>query len=212
MKITYLPNGNSITMNELLQDVKQIFLDRIKNPFISTFFLSWIACNHNSIFKFIFIAETAKEKQILLENYSFSWMNDIFIPIGISAIYFFAIPYIGYLISKVQTKIIIKHKKLKFEELQAIYNAQISSEEAKEELNYVKDKVKIKHEREKTLLLQKQNDEEERSLHIKNEKAENAEVTYNGLPFEQFQKTYLNTEISNFSLRDKSDTPPSNYP
>lgn len=68
--------------------------DRLKNPFIGAFVLSWIAINWKPIATFLFSKETIKERiQIIELSYESVW-NVLYFPLIIAGIYIVILPYV----------------------------------------------------------------------------------------------------------------------
>lgn len=81
------------TMDKMLKP----FNERMKNPFIASFIISWIIVNWKAIFYMIYSDESVKERFENSQGYT-HWYTLILIPI-LSAVFFtFAMPYINLFI------------------------------------------------------------------------------------------------------------------
>lgn len=83
------------TISDFLKDLK----DRLSNPFISSFVISWLLTNWRITLSLIFY----NQDELILDDYtSFTdlilrnsgWINMLFIPLGFSLLYTFGFPYL----------------------------------------------------------------------------------------------------------------------
>ena len=81
-------------MIETLQNLKQTINERIKNPFIGAFFISWVIINWRPIFIILFSHDEIYNKiGVIDKNYS-DWHNYFLWPILIAIFYIIILPYL----------------------------------------------------------------------------------------------------------------------
>lgn len=131
--------------------------NRLKNPFLFSFIMSFIICNWQAFSVFIFAQiEIQSKLQKTLEY--FSWYTGFFIPIMIAVFYVIGLPLINAYFEKIQLhadkiyndnlaiKEELKQKRLKKQLMNELENEQIK-QQIKSEIN--KDIVSIRQELEK---------------------------------------------------------------
>ncbi|SHJ70593.1 hypothetical protein SAMN04487911_13138 [Arenibacter nanhaiticus] len=85
--------------------------DRLKNPFIGAFAISWIAINWKPIVTFLFSSKTVEKRIELIElNYESTW-NILFLPLIIAGIYIIVLPYLMLIFDLISNNALKKKKK-----------------------------------------------------------------------------------------------------
>ena len=91
-------------MKEIIKNFLDTTNERIKNPFIGAFLISWIICNWKAISVFILSNYPIEAKiDIIQRNYSGLW-NNLYLPIIIALIYIIILPYFMWLIEELIKK------------------------------------------------------------------------------------------------------------
>lgn len=127
-------------MKELLQSIFINTNERIKNPFIGSFFTSWILFNWQPIFIMVFSAKNIEEKiKLITSDYNNIWYLLLF-PLISAVIYILILPYLNLLFEMIlefsKTKrnyIALNNQKLTISNKQDLAIEEIKFEEAKTE-------------------------------------------------------------------------------
>ncbi len=89
--------------------------DRLKNPFIGAFAISWIAINWKPIVTFLFSDKTVEKRIELIElNYESTWYI-LFLPLIIAGIYIIVLPYLMLIFDLISNNALKKRKENLFE-------------------------------------------------------------------------------------------------
>ncbi|RJE74495.1 hypothetical protein [Reichenbachiella sp. MSK19-1] len=97
-----------------MRDLINTFLDttkeRIKNPFIGAFFLSWIAFNWKPILIMLFSSDGIVDKIEFVENEHTNLIFNLWLPLVFATFYVALLPYLMWLFDKVSSKAILGRK------------------------------------------------------------------------------------------------------
>ncbi|WP_339705097.1 hypothetical protein [uncultured Kriegella sp.] len=89
--------------------------DRLKNPFIGAFAISWIAINWKPIVTFLFSDTSIQERIALIElNYESNW-NILFLPLIFAGIYIIVLPYLMLVFDLISNNALKKRKENLFD-------------------------------------------------------------------------------------------------
>jgi len=91
-------------MKELISTYLETSKERIKNPFIGAFFISWIVINWKPIIFLLFSDEKIEDKILVIEQKYTSINNGLYYPIVIALIYVVALPYFMWLLEELLKK------------------------------------------------------------------------------------------------------------
>lgn len=83
------------TATKFTDEAGKIVLDRFKNPYISTFLISWLLFNWRPISFFIFSKGTVEYKILLISQEYSNALNYFVYPFLITILYLFALPYLN---------------------------------------------------------------------------------------------------------------------
>ncbi|MDA0109030.1 hypothetical protein OH456_12750 [Vibrio sp. La 4.2.2] len=95
-------------MKNFLSAVYTEMSARLKTPLLGTFALCWLLYNHDHVAKLIF-SDNA-QRLVLVEETPFYWMSDLVIPVVLSLVYIFAIPFAQWLVDLAKYKLIEKRR------------------------------------------------------------------------------------------------------
>ncbi|AGC78397.1 hypothetical protein LX97_02727 [Nonlabens dokdonensis] len=85
-----------MTFSEIVNNILTTTSDRLKNPFIGSFLISWIVFNWKTISYFIFSNDIIKEKIIFIDENYVSWWSNLIIPLLVATFYLVALPFLMY--------------------------------------------------------------------------------------------------------------------
>src|SRR5690606_29133259 len=114
-------------MKEIIKSFFETSRDRIKNPLIGTFIISWIAINWRPITILLFSVETVENRIDYIETTYTSFYTYFLIPFGIALVYVLILPYFMWAVDEVIRKSTIGRKK-------NVLKQQIFDYEGKQEL------------------------------------------------------------------------------
>jgi hypothetical protein len=120
-------------MKELLSTFLETSKDRLKNPFISSFILSWLAFNWKPLFIILFSSKNIENKILLIETKHVSIFLNLWLPLSFALFYIILLPYLMWLLEELSTKA-IKARKTNFIN-QKVFDIQNNQNIAKEEVS-----------------------------------------------------------------------------
>ena len=102
-------------MMELLKSLQDTLISRIKNLFLMNFIFAWIFINYDFTFKILFDSKMDINETIeFIRNTKFHLGYMLLLPLFITFIYIFVLPYINLWINGIYDKFInTKQEKLK---------------------------------------------------------------------------------------------------
>lgn len=102
-------------MKGIIRAILDTSKDRLKNPFIGAFAISWIAINWKPIATFLFSDETIEQRIKLIElNYESTW-NILFLPLIFAGIYIIVLPYLMLVFDIISNNAVKKRKENLFD-------------------------------------------------------------------------------------------------
>ncbi len=130
-------------MKDFINTIFQTSKERLKNPFIGSFILSWCIFNWKAILIIVFSAKTIEQKIDLVSNNYFDINLLLWFPIIMALLYVLVLPYISLIFDKA----VLFAKKYRNNEM---YNDKIEDVKRKykltqEELKY--EKIKINYDK-----------------------------------------------------------------
>jgi len=91
-------------MKELYKALIATSTDRLKNPFIGSFFISWILFNWRPIFLLVFSDKNIEEKILVIDkDYTLIW-SFLWLPLIFSVFYLLVLPYLTWFLEFLSTK------------------------------------------------------------------------------------------------------------
>jgi predicted transcriptional regulator len=162
-------------MKELLKSIFESSQERIKNPLIGTFAISWILINWKPVFILLFSKLTV-EKRILEVELSYTSFNyNFLLPLLIALFYVILFPYLMWLIDELIKKS-TKERKINII-TQLILDVQGKQKLAIEETKLENIKSDLKDKVESNRQLEKLNKE----IELKNNEIESQRISFNTL-------------------------------
>ncbi|MCG9790701.1 hypothetical protein L1D61_26585 [Vibrio mediterranei] len=130
-------------MKELVNALTQASANRLKSPILGSFILAWIAVNHAFFIEFLF--SPSAEKILLVNNHEFDVRTDLLLPVFLSLVYTFGLPFLQGQIDKLRHKYIDGKRMQEHQERRADdFRAQMKANEfqAKSSTDYQTEKLK----------------------------------------------------------------------
>ena len=91
-------------MKEIFDSFIENSKERIKNPFIGAFIISWIAFNWKPILIILFSSKTIEERIEYVETNHIDIFYNLWIPLIFAVIYVSFLPYLMLLFDKISSK------------------------------------------------------------------------------------------------------------
>ena len=120
-------------MKELLSTFLETSRDRLKNPFISSFILSWLAFNWKPLFIILFSSKNIESKISLIETKHVSLILNLWLPLSFALFYIILLPYLMWLLEELSNKAIKARKTNQIN--QQVFDIQNNQNIAKEEVS-----------------------------------------------------------------------------
>lgn len=104
-------------MKELLKTITETSKERVRNPFIGTYILSFLIINWKPTLFLMFSDLKIEEKLIIIENKYTSLSYNLLLPLGIALVYTIVLPYFMWLIEELNKKSVKGRKNNQTEQL-----------------------------------------------------------------------------------------------
>ena len=82
------------SIKDMVVSVFETSKDRLKNPIIGAFVLSWLAINWRIVMILLFSSEKIEDKINYIETHYFYINYNLWIPLGFAIFYILALPYL----------------------------------------------------------------------------------------------------------------------
>jgi hypothetical protein len=97
-------------MKKIMQVISDLSTDRLKNPFIFAFIISWVVINWKAIFIVFFSNEIIENKILSVEIWhSTLWLN-VYLPLIMATFYLLILPYLMLVFDKISNKALKNRK------------------------------------------------------------------------------------------------------
>lgn len=188
-------------MKGIITSILDTAKDRLKNPFIGAFAISWIAINWKPITFFLFSNQTIEKRIEIIElNYE-SNSNIIFLPLIIASSYIIILPYLMLIFDLASNSAIKKRKKNLFEHKYFDIEGRKELAIGESELEDIKSNYREKSD------LNRKIDELNLSIERKNELIENLQTKVKTLnkDYENLKRLSTDSMNLNFSIEEEQN-------
>lgn len=162
-------------MHEFFKSLFNSSRERVKNPLIGSFVLSWLVFNWDSVLTLIYSKKSIEERIKGVRPTEGICELGFWIPLGMSLIYVFLIPYIMHFVDTLTLDSFNRRKKLAYEK--RMTELELSQEVVKQEVELEKLRVEFKD----VTQLNKENESLKKELTILEQEAKNSKEGFTDL-------------------------------